>query len=103
MTFRFDEVRYQKINCDGAHAWHWRFKGAYGKGIYGSIVTNAQGQGAYLLHEWDMPGEPGWEQRLTCLAPPEAFSVPSDATVKVAKAALAAVLLDLGWGPHIGG
>lgn len=102
MTFRFDEVRYQQIDREGSHAWHWRFKGVHGRGIYGSIVTNAQGQGAYLLDEWDMPGDPGWEQRLTCLAPPETFSVPSDADAEVAKDALAALLLDLGWGPRIG-
>lgn len=103
MTFRFDEVRYQQIDREGAHVWHWRFKGAYGRGIYGSIVTNAQGQGAYLLGEFDMPGEPGWEQRLTCLAAPDAFSVPSDATAQDAKEVLAALLLELGWGPRIGG
>jgi hypothetical protein len=102
MTFRFEEVRHQKISRDGAHGWHWRFKGVKGQGVYGSIVTNAQGQGAYLLADGDWPGTPGWEQRLTCIATPEAFSVPGDASVEDAKEALAAVLIAIGWGPRVG-
>ncbi len=102
MTFRFEEVRYQKTSRTGDHAWHWRFKGVYGKGVYGSIVTNPQGSGVYLLAERDYPGLPrDWEQRLTCLAPPANFSIAPDVTVDEAMDALAEVLLQLGWGPRV--
>lgn len=102
MTFRFEEVRYQKTNRTGDRAWHWRFKGVYGQGVYGSIVTNPQGQGVYLLAEFDFPGWPrDWEQRLTCLVPSGDFSIAPDVTVDEAKDALAEVLLKLGWGPRV--
>ena len=102
MTFRFEEVRYQKTSRTGDHAWHWRFKGVYGKGVYGSIVTNPQGSGVYLLAERDYPGLlRDWEQRLTCLAPPANFSIAPDVTVDEAMDALAEVLLQLGWGPRV--
>lgn len=100
MTFRFEEVNYKKTSRAGDHAWHWRFKGVYGKGVYGSIVTNPQGQGVYLLAEGDWPGlHRDWEQHLTCLAPPHEFSIAPDVSVEEAKDALAVVLLALGWGP----
>ena len=102
MTFRFEDVRYQKISRDGDHAWHWRFKGVYGKGVCGSIVTNPQGQGVYLLAEGDYPGLPrDWEQRRTCLISSPDVSVAPDATVDEAMNALAEVLLNLGWGPRV--
>ena len=102
MTFRFEEVQYQKTSRTGDHAWHWRFKGVYDKGVYGSIVTNPQGSGVYLLAERDYPGLPrDWEQRLTCLAPPANFSIASDVTVDEAMDALAEALLQLGWGTRV--
>jgi len=102
MTFRFEEVGYQKTSPTGDHAWHWRFKGVYGKGVYGSIVTNPHGQGVYLLAEGDYVGlSQDWEQRLTCLVPPHRFSIAPDVTVDEAKDALAEILLELGWGPRV--
>ena len=102
MTFRFEEVQYQKTSRTGDHAWHWRFKGVYGQGVYGSIVTNPRGQGVYLLAEGDFPGLPrDWEQRLTCLVPPHDFSIAPEVSVDEAKDALAEVLLKLGWGPRV--
>ena len=102
MTFRFEEVVYQKTSSTGDHAWHWRFKGVYGQGVYGSIVTNPQGRGVYLLAKFDFPGlPPDWEQRLTCLVPPADFSIAPDVTVDEAKDALAEVLLKLDWGPRV--
>ncbi len=72
------------------------------QGVYGSIVTNPQGQGVYLLAEFDFPGlPPDWEQRLTCLVPPADFSIAPDVTVDEAKDALAEVLLKLDWGPRV--
>lgn len=102
MTFRIEEVRYQKIDRDGRHAWHWRFKGVYGRGLYGSIVTNDQGRGRYLLAEGDFPGLPGdWESRLSCLVVPDGFGLAPDATIDRATEALATALLHLGWGPRV--
>ncbi len=102
MTFRIEEVRYEKIDREGHYVWHWRFKGVHGKGIYGSIVTGSQGRGLYLLAEGDWPGlDADWKRRLTCLAVSEGFGVSPDASVEYATEALATFLIQIGWGPRV--
>ena len=39
MTFRIEEVRYQKIDRDGRRVWHWRFKGVYYSGKTFTVET----------------------------------------------------------------
>jgi hypothetical protein len=101
MAYRLEETSYQKINREGDHAWHWRFKGVEGKGIYGSIVTGVDCRGLYLLAEGDFPGAPGWKERLTCIRSPEEFAIAADTPVEAAREAFSSALDNLGWGPRV--
>ena len=102
MTFRPEET--ERLRCGGGdmHARQLRFKGVHGEGIYGSVITDLQGRGLFLLREGDFPGQPGCEQRMTCLVSPADFCVAPDANPLEAREAITSALLELGRGPRVG-
>jgi hypothetical protein len=87
MTFRIDGV--QKGSTG---AWQCHFKGARGHGLYGSLMTDANGRGLYLSEH---PGES------VELLPPARFHIPSVFPPAWARERFAAALWIIEWGGEI--
>ncbi len=102
MTLRPEEIERLWPGRNDTYAWHLRFKGVHGEGIYGSVITDLQGRGLFLLREGDFPGLPGCEHRMTCLVSPADFCVAPDIGPREAREAITSALLELGWGPRVG-
>ncbi len=101
MTLRPEEIERLSTGGDSGHAWHLQVKGVQGQGIYGSVITDREGNGLYLLAEGDFVGTPGCEQRMTCLMSPSECHVVADAAPLAAREAITTALLALGWGPRV--
>ena len=103
MTLRSEEITCHRANREGdRYAWQLRFKGVEGRGLYGSVITDWSGRGLYLLAEGDLLGDPGYQERMMCLAPITEFHLDIDASAEYACESMVAVLLGLGWGPRVG-
>ena len=102
MTLRPEEIERLRPGGNDTYAWHMRFKGVHGEGIYGSVITDPQGRGLFLLRDGDFPGLPGYEQRMTRIVFPTDFCVAADADPLEAREAITSALLELGWGPLVG-
>ena len=100
MTLRPEEIECLRTGVDSRHAWHLRAKGLQGQGIYGSAITDREGNGLYLLAEGDFVGTPGCEQRMTCLMSPSECHVVADATPLAAREEITTALLAL-VGPRV--
>ena len=101
MTLRPEEISRPCSDKGARYAWHLRFKGVRGQGIYGSVVTDRQGRGLYLLAFGDFPGDFGYEQRMTCILSSQDFCVSPEAHPLEAREAITSALLSLGWGPRV--
>ena len=101
MTLRPEEIERLCAGGDSRHAWHLRLKGVQGQGVYGSVITDREGNGLYLLAEGDFVGTPGYEQRVTCLVAPREFHLAADVSALEARDAITEALLALGWGPRV--
>jgi len=102
VTVRPEEIDRPPAGTADGYAWHLRFKGVYGEGIYGSVITDQQGRGLYLLGDSDFPGVPGYQQRMTCLVHPDDFCVDPGAEPLDARETITSALVALGWGPRVG-
>jgi hypothetical protein len=85
MAFRIDDT-----GCK-LGVRNWRIKGINGEGIYGSLVTGAEGQGLYLSDMGTL------DEMLTA----EQFSVSSTASPEEGSRKLSATLKRIGWGPEV--
>jgi hypothetical protein len=102
VTLRPEEINRLPSGAVDGCGWHLRFKGVYGGGIYGSVITDQRGHGLYLLGDSDYPGVPGYEQRMTCLIHPDDFRVDPSAEPLDARETITSALVALGWGPRVG-
>jgi hypothetical protein len=103
MTFRIDGVSIWTLGESGQRFWHWRIKGIEGRGVYGSIVSNPQGRGMYILEGSEMLTllRPDGYQRVRCLMAPRDVYVSFEQSPVIAREVLAIVLLCAGWGPRV--
>lgn len=92
MTFRIDEVRQRNGE------WVFGIKGVKGEGVYGTLITDDDGRGLYLMDAESVAPPTTFPELIS----PEAFHVPIDTTREEASRLLAIALHRLGWGPEVG-
>lgn len=93
MTFRIDYLHRR----EGTDAWSFDIKGIEGRGVYGRLLTDAEGRGLYLEDEGLLiPIQLG-----TKLLSAAEFCVPPNTSKAEATRLLALALHRMGWGPQV--
>lgn len=100
MTFRIDHVRQRN------GTWLFDIKGIQGQGVYGTLLTDGQGKGLYLMSS-EIPIPTAGSKITNCdlrgslICSPEEFWIPAETSTTSVGRILAEALLRLGWGPEV--
>lgn len=93
MTFRIDYLH----RSEGTDAWSFDIKGIEGRGVYGRLLTDAEGRGLYRQDEEHLiPIQLG-----TKLLSSAEFCVPPNTSKAEATRLLSLALHRLDWGPQV--